>query len=157
LGLGDFEYTQNCIIVGDFNTIMHLREKRGGSIVRDTSRKNMEHLIPALDLIGVPPIKGKFTWNNRRVGPGHIPAKLDCFLISSSFLSLPNSFSYSIFPWACSDHHPISLYFEKEENLGLSPSNLIPFGWRGQIYSPLFLAHGFNVFMVPLFIFGNIN
>jgi hypothetical protein len=45
LGLGDSRFTQNCIIAGDFNTTMHLREKRGGSIVRDPSRENMEDLI----------------------------------------------------------------------------------------------------------------
>jgi len=71
----------------------------------------MDGLISVMDLIDVPPVKGKFTWKNRRVGPGHIVARLDRFLISVSFLSLPASFSSKIIPWASSDHLPISLSF----------------------------------------------
>jgi hypothetical protein len=46
-------FHQNCIIGGDFNTTMHLTEKRGGSIVRDSSRERMEDLISTLDLFDV--------------------------------------------------------------------------------------------------------
>jgi exonuclease III len=88
LGIRDSGFHQNCIIVGDFNITIHLSEKRGGSIFRYPSRENMEDLISTLDLFDVQPSKGKFTWNNRRVGPGHIATRLDHFLIHNSFLSL---------------------------------------------------------------------
>jgi hypothetical protein len=64
---------------------MHLKEKRGGSIVRDPSRENMEDLISSLDLFDVQPSKGKFTWNNRRAGPGHIEARLIVFSFTPPF------------------------------------------------------------------------
>jgi hypothetical protein len=40
-----------------------------------------------LDLVDVQPNKGQITWNDRRVGTGHIVARLDLFIISSSFFS----------------------------------------------------------------------
>jgi hypothetical protein len=86
----------------------------------------MDDLISSLDLIDVPPSKGIFTWNNRRVGLGFTAAKMDCFLINNSFLSLTDSFSSKIIPWANSDHRPISLLFEKTSNWGPSPFHFNP-------------------------------
>ena len=45
--------------------------------MRDQFRENMDDLISDLDLFDVPPAKGMYTWNNRRVGFGHIVARLD--------------------------------------------------------------------------------
>jgi len=104
LGIKDTGYYHNCIIVGNFNTNLQLREKRGGYIVRNPSRKNMEDLISTLDLFDVQPSKGNFTWNNIRVGPGHIEARLDHFLIHSSLLILHYDISSYIIMWASSNH-----------------------------------------------------
>jgi exonuclease III len=117
---------QNLIIVGDFNTTRGLKEKRGGSIVRDQFREKMDDLISDLDLFDVPPSKGMYTWNNRRAGPGHIAARLDRFLISNSFLSHPDKASSLILPWAGSDHRPISLLFESQKNWGPIPFRFNP-------------------------------
>jgi exonuclease III len=121
LGIRDIGFHQNCIIVGDFNTTMHLSEKGGGSIVIYPSRENMEDLVSTLDLFDVQPSKGKFSWSNKRAGSGHIATKLDCFLIHSPLLSLLDEISSLIIPWGSSDHRPISLSFSKEENLGPIP------------------------------------
>jgi hypothetical protein len=48
-------------------------------------------------------------------------ARLDRFLISSSFLALPESTSSMILPWVGSDHRPISLVFELQKNWGPIP------------------------------------
>jgi hypothetical protein len=77
LNLTSVDPLPNIIFVGDFNIIGHLKEKRVGSIVRYQFRKKMDDLISSLDLIDVPPSKGIFTWNNRRVGPGFTAAKMD--------------------------------------------------------------------------------
>jgi hypothetical protein len=121
LKIGEVRFTHNCIITGDFNTNMHQREKIGGSIVRDSSKENMEDLLSSLDLIDVPPSEGKFTWNNRRAGPRHIVARLDRFLIHTSFMSLPEFFSSCIIPWESSDKLPTSLSFSKVDTLGPIP------------------------------------
>jgi exonuclease III len=76
----------NLIIVGDFNITISLKEKRGGSIVRDQFREKMDDLISNLDVYMMFPrtrdhllgtIKGK--------GLDHIATRLDHFLISNSF------------------------------------------------------------------------
>jgi hypothetical protein len=117
---------QNLIIVGDFNTTRGLKEKRGGTIMRDQFRERMDDLISDLDLFDVPSVKGMYTWNNRRAGPGHIAARLDRFLISSSFLALPDKAFSSNLPWAGSDHRPIMLTFESQKNWGPIPFRFNP-------------------------------
>jgi len=51
------EFGYNCIIGGDFNTIMGNHEKRVGSIIHDTQKEYMEELILALNLYDVKPKK----------------------------------------------------------------------------------------------------
>eukprot|EP00253_Pinus_taeda_P009526 PITA_09526 len=62
----------NIIIVGDLNITLSSSEKRGGSIVRDPAREWVEDVMQDWDLLDIKPLKGKHTWSNKRVGPGHI-------------------------------------------------------------------------------------
>jgi len=116
----------NCIIAGDFNTTLHQGEKKGGSIVRDPFREHLEDLILELDLFDVHPSKGKYTWSNKRLGVGHIKARLDCFLIHSCLLLLSLNISSQIVPWGISNHCPIAISFDKIENLGPNPFKFNP-------------------------------
>ena len=79
--LADSENMENIIIVGDLNLILSLTEKRGGSIVRDPTREWVEDLLQDWDMIDIKPSSGKYTWSNKRVGSGHIAARLDRFLV----------------------------------------------------------------------------
>lgn len=126
MSIRDIRFQQNCIIVADFNTTMHLNEKREGSVVKDPSKKKMEDLVSTLDLFDVQPSKGKFTCSNKRAGMVHIATRLDRFLIHSPLLSLPDEISSLIIPLGSSDYRPISLSFTKEENLGPIPFRFNP-------------------------------
>ena len=53
--------------------------------------------------------KGLYTWTNRRAGPSHIAARLDCFLVQSSYLLQVPEATSSILPMGISDHRPINL------------------------------------------------
>jgi len=55
-GIQDLNYGVNNIIVGDFNTTLHQKEKRVGSMKMDPCRENMEHIISSLDLIDIQPL-----------------------------------------------------------------------------------------------------
>ena len=78
------------------------------------------------DLEDIKPSKGKFTWSNKRVGPGHIAAQLDRFLVHTSFLTL-GLFARSAILQACtSDHKPISLSLTTGERLGPIPFRFSP-------------------------------
>ena len=87
--------------------------------------KRLENFIQLWDLINFMPKKGRFTWTNKRVGVTNISARLDRFLVQRSFLE-KKSFSSSIIMKLTSDHKPILLQFEEEEDLGPIPFRFIP-------------------------------
>jgi len=72
---------QNIIIAGDMNVTLAVNEKKGGSPVRDPAREWVEDLMLGWELEDIKPTSGKFTWSNKRVGPSHISARLERFLI----------------------------------------------------------------------------
>ena len=57
---------------------------------------------------------------------GHILARLDRFLLHSTFLSENNIFSCKILPKLTSDHKPILLQLKEEESLGPIPFRFSP-------------------------------
>jgi hypothetical protein len=125
---------KDLIFAGDFNTTLHPKEKKGGSLVRDPSREHFDDLISSFNLMDIKPTNGHFTWSNRHVGPGHIVSHLDHFLLNTSFLDDSLSPSSRILPWSGSDHHPISLCLSPSENFGPIPFRFNPL-W---IYDPSF-------------------
>ena len=71
----------NVILTGDLNVILSQDEKRGGFLVKDPIREIVDETILEWDLMDVKPSTKKYTWNNKRIGPGHIAARLDRFLV----------------------------------------------------------------------------
>ena len=69
---------------------------------------------------------GRFTWSKQRVGAASILARLDRFLVHSSLLDGNQIVSSKILPKLSSDHHPIALVFEKEDQLGPIPFYFCP-------------------------------
>eukprot|EP00253_Pinus_taeda_P004621 PITA_04621 len=90
--LVDMESSENIIIAGDLNLTLLSSEKRGGSIFRDP-----------------------------RVGLGHIAARLDIFLVQSSFLLLGLEDRSHILHISISDHKLISLELLTPKDLGPIP------------------------------------
>eukprot|EP00253_Pinus_taeda_P015950 PITA_15950 len=70
------------------------------------------------DLLDIKPVTGKFTWSNKRVGLGHIAARLDRFFVQSSFLLLGLEARMHILHSSVSDHKPISLKLLAPKDLG---------------------------------------
>ena len=108
------------------NVTLALSEKKGGSPVRDPAREWVEDIISGWDLADIKPSRGKFTWSNKRVGPGHIAARLDRFLVHSSFLTLGLFANSEILQACTSDHKPISLALTSGEKLGPIPFRFSP-------------------------------
>ena len=108
-----------CFIAGDFNVTISADERRGGTKVRDPFGERLEDLISQWGLTDIKPKNGTFTWSNKRIGPSHIAAKLDRFLVSTHLLnSYPET---KILCSAVSDHKPICLFFPPAKNLGPLP------------------------------------
>ena len=105
------------------------------------------------ELEDIIPDRGKFTWSNKRIGPGHITAHLDCFLIQSTFLTLGLMETSKILPHYTSDHKPILLSLSSGEKLGPIPFQFSPIwvtqegfldlvsdSWKQPVYgSPFFV------------------
>jgi exonuclease III len=127
----NMQNTENLVVAGDLNVTLSLAEKKGGSIVRDPAREWVEDLMSEWELEDIPPTNGKFTWSNKRLGPGHIAARLDRFLIQSSFLTIGLRETSKILPHYTSDHKPISLSLLPSSVLGPIPFRFSPL-WTGQ-------------------------
>eukprot|EP00253_Pinus_taeda_P013196 PITA_13196 len=119
--LADLENLDNIIIARDLNLTLLSSEKRGGSIVRDPARELAEDLTQDWDLLDIKSITGKFTWSNKRVGPGYIAARLDIFLVQNSFLLLGLEARMCILHSSVSDHKPFSLELLTPKDLGPIP------------------------------------
>ena len=85
----------------------------------------VDSLIQANDLLDIKPKKGQFTWTNNRMGISRIFARLDRFLVQILLMDR-TIISSNILPKITSNHHPISLQVEKEENLGPIPFRFSP-------------------------------
>jgi len=94
--------------------------------VRDPAREWVEDLIHDWDLLNIKPCQGKYTWSNKQVGPGHIVARLDRFLIQSSYLLLGLDAKMSILTSSTSDHKPTKLVLSTQRNLGPIPFRFSP-------------------------------
>ena len=108
-----------CFIAGDFNTTISAAERRGGTKVRDPFGERLEDLISQWGLSDIKPKNGTYMWSNKRVGPRHIAAQLDRFLVSTHLLN--SQPKVKLLCTAVSDHKPICLFFPPEENLGPLP------------------------------------
>jgi exonuclease III len=74
------------IIVGNFNIILALEEKIGGTKQIDQDNYKFRTLIDQLKLIDIETRNGFFTWSNQRSGNQHVARRLDHILISESIM-----------------------------------------------------------------------
>ena len=88
--------------------------------------RTVERIISSWDLIDFKPKKGRYTWSNNRIGSANISARLDRFLLQSSFLTENKIISSSILPKLSSDHKPILLQFIDDEDIGPIPFKFSP-------------------------------
>ena len=86
----------------------------------------VEELIQDWDLTDFKPKIERYTWSNHKVGAASISARLDRFLVHSTLIDEKTNISSKILPKLSSDHHPISLLFEKDEELGPIPFRFTP-------------------------------
>lgn len=117
---------EKIIIARDLNVTLAAEEKKGGSHIRDPAREWVEDIMIGWDLEDIKPSARKYTWSNKRLGPNHIAARLDRFLVQASFLTSGLMASSKIFPNCTSDHKPISLELFMDGFLGPIPFRFSP-------------------------------
>ena len=110
-----------CIIVGDFNVTISAEECKGGTKARDPFGERLEDLISYWDLIDIKPKNGKFTWNNKRIGPRHIASRLDRVLVSPHLLKNLVILESKMLCSTVLDHKPICFFLSSMGKLGPHP------------------------------------
>ena len=83
------------LIGGNFNLILNLNEKKGGTHREDPEMESFRDLLTDLHLVDIPTKNGIFTWNNRRGESHQIASHLDRFLASKELISLDIYFEAS--------------------------------------------------------------
>ena len=91
----------------------------------------VEDMTQQWDLSDFKPRKGLYTWTNNKTGEDHISARLDRFLVQSTMLLERRLISTAILPKLTSNHKPILLILEEEENVGPIPFKFSPL-WNGK-------------------------
>eukprot|EP00253_Pinus_taeda_P003315 PITA_03315 len=81
------------------------------------------------ELIDIIPKNRKYTWNNKRLGPGNIMERLDRILVNISLLSSFAAGHTKILSTTASDHFPILLTMDSHSQLGPIPFRYNPL-WR---------------------------
>jgi len=92
---------------GDFNMILTLEEKTGGTKRLGQESGNFKTLIDQLNLVDIETRNGIFTWSNRRSGHQHVACCLDRFLVTETLLEGDPALEANIMPKLGSEHWPI--------------------------------------------------
>ena len=97
------------ILVGDFNIIMSLAEKKGGIRQLDRDAEDFSNFIDTTKMVDLKTNNGQFTWNNKRMNQHQVATRLDRFLVSESIIMQGLTLDCNILPWGGSDHWPVQL------------------------------------------------
>ena len=116
---------------------MSRSEKKGGTLVWDAFQENMEDLMLSLNIFDVKPKKYVYAWTNKRVGLGHIVAKIYRFLVPNNLLTFNICLDSSILPWSGSEHRPIALQLSLPQVLGPIPFRFSPLWLESQEFLDL--------------------
>jgi exonuclease III len=101
--------TQPWIPGGDFNMIIGLEEKKGGTCMLGNDSKHFHQTIDILNIINVEIDNHPFTWSNRCSRTHHVSSRLDHFLISESIMLDGLAWNATVIDTPGSDHWPILL------------------------------------------------
>jgi len=103
------------MIIGDFNTICHDGERRGGCPRLPRAMEDFSSFIQNGGLIEVPFSGNKLSWCNGRGGLTRSWARLDRALCNTRLLDRWSTVSLKYLPRKSSDHAPMSLRLESSD------------------------------------------
>ena len=104
---------KNMFIGGDFNAILELKEKFGGSQILTRNIVEFREWVRVNKLIEIPIGNGVFKWNNKRKDFSYIVEKLDRFFFKGELAEVDFTITTSIQPIVGSYHYPIKIELTK--------------------------------------------
>lgn len=117
------------IFGGDFNEVLHSREKRGGAEVNFRSMANFNQVIRDCNLVDIGTQGTFFTWERGKEVGSRIQERLDRFLVSSSWFDLFPKAEAKGLAKIGSDHCPILLElsgFQRNNSNSRKPRRIEP-------------------------------
>lgn len=149
------ENSKKCIICGDLNLILNAYEKQGQNFQAYLFRDKLENIMDENNVMDIQPKNIKYTWSNKRLGPGNIKEKLDIFWIHDKIIPNFNSMISNIIPSVASDHKPIAIKFGASENYGPLHFRYIPL-WINSENVKTLIARAWNQIIngTPSFVRG---
>ncbi|XP_074278320.1 uncharacterized protein LOC141601913 [Silene latifolia] len=116
LGLISRDIDTAWLVGGDFNSLMHLNERVGGSEVTWSDISPMRQMVDQCDLMELKSIGSFFTWNNKHEVGTKVYSKLDRVLINGDWLAkFPECFA-NFLPEGLFDHCPCLIKFQTRGN-----------------------------------------
>lgn len=76
------------MLMGDFNCILNLTEKHGGTRRTNRAMLHFQNFLNQLNLLSLPASGSLFTWCNMQQGSDRIYERLDRVIVSPSLLTI---------------------------------------------------------------------
>ncbi|XP_070042141.1 uncharacterized protein [Nicotiana tomentosiformis] len=100
--------THPWIVVGDFNFVLNLEDRIGGTHVTMAEISEFHKCIEKCGLLEFPTTGSRYTWNDRHED-SRIMSRIDWAFINSAWLNNMTSFRAQFLPENISDHCPLKL------------------------------------------------
>ncbi|KAK3193164.1 hypothetical protein Dsin_024474 [Dipteronia sinensis] len=100
------------VVGGDFNDLLSMKEKGGGSDKSISEKLAFRHTVEDCDLIDLGFSEPSFTWNNKREGRKNIQERLDRFLADFLWRDRFPQVKVEHLGFHSSDHRPLLLHFD---------------------------------------------
>lgn len=104
----------SCLLIGDFNEILNLRE-RGSHVISQTGSQDFTSFVQEIEALEIPPSNGSFTWFR-----GQSKSKLDRVFVTTEWVSTYPSLKVTLLKQSLLDHCPL-LVTSRDKNWGPRP------------------------------------
>jgi exonuclease III len=91
-------------MAGDFNIIMSLADKIGGTRRLDRDEKEFSNFIDTTKMVDLKTNNGQFTCNNKQMNQYQLATRIDRFLVSESIIMQGITLDCNMLPLGGSDH-----------------------------------------------------
>ncbi|XP_026435983.1 uncharacterized protein LOC113333792 [Papaver somniferum] len=95
------------LVLGDFNCVLRLDEKKGGRPTLSTYMNEFQSWIYDNGLVEADSIGKKYTWSNCQSGDRHIVSRNDRAIVNDAWSYKYENWRCKAFPRICSDHSPL--------------------------------------------------
>lgn len=102
-------------VVGDFNEILDMKEKSGGTICRRSGIDAFKTCLDSCSLRDLPYTGDIFSWCNRRAGRECVKEKLDRAVANSARVDLFSEFEIAILDFWGSDHRVVQILLDSRK------------------------------------------